>query len=291
MNPKILGSGDLYLCTALFITLWGSAGVKRWTASLPRGDLRDPEILQNHSQRLQTLLASCSESSGWCICHSVHLRCRGWGDRVEAGFVRWLRAPKSLLSLRQIPASPVRVGLLWLSLISECHRLMFMVSPFSTAVPLTSLPFTSLNWLVTWLSFDMILFNSSFYIFGIDYFSPCHSIYPEMKTFLYSALLSTYSYTTYNGIKYFVCSFSKELIWHIAYSYLQVTHLRQDWVKSLLHQLSLSSPVLTISPSPVATDLQPTTLKSPPSFRKKQLSSILFFLKPATPSLSSFRCP
>ena len=147
---------------------------------------------------------------------------------------------------------------------------MFMVSPFSTAVPLTSLPFTSLNWLVTWLSFDMILFNSSFYIFRIDYFSPCHSIYPEMKTSLYSALLSTYSYTIHNGIKYFVCSFAKELIWHIACSYLQGTHLRQGWVKSLPHQLSLLTPVLTISPSPMATDLQPTTLKSPPSVKKKK---------------------
>ena len=175
--------------------------------------------------------------------------------------------------------------------LSAIH-LMFMVSPFSTAVPLTSLPFTSLNWLVTWLSFDMILFNSSFYIFRIDYFSPCHSIYPEMKTSLYLALLSTYSYTIHNGIKYFVCSFAKELIWHIACSYLQETHLRQGWVKSLPHQLSLLTPVLTISPSPMATDLQPTTLKSPPVKKKKnQLSSILFFLKPTTPSLSSFWCP
>jgi len=46
MDRRTSGSGDL--CTALFITLWGSAGVKRWTASLPRGDLRDPEMLQNH---------------------------------------------------------------------------------------------------------------------------------------------------------------------------------------------------------------------------------------------------
>lgn len=98
-----------------------------------------------------------------------------------------------------------------------------------------------------------------------------------MKTSLYSALLSTYSYTIHNGIKYFVCSFAKELIWHIACSYLQGTHLRQGWVKSLPHQLSLLTPVLTISPSPMATDLQPTTLKSPPSVKKKKNKKPTFF--------------
>jgi len=166
--------------------------------------------------------------------------------------------------------------------------LMFMVSLFSTAVPLTSLPFTSLNWLVTWLSFDMILFNSSCYIFRIDYFSLCHSIYPEMKTSLYSALLSTYSYTIHNGIKHFVCSFSKELIWHIACSYLQGTHLRQGWVKSLPHQLSLLPPVLTISPSPMAIDLQPTTLKSPPSLKKKKTTFFNTILPEAYYPISFF---
>lgn len=81
--------------------------------------------------------------------------------------------------------------LLALSIFSSACRFCYVLSLwFSRSLPSSLLslslhhPAHHFGLLVTWLSCDMILSNPWFYPFPVDYFSPQHSVYPEMKVFL-----------------------------------------------------------------------------------------------------------
>lgn len=161
------------LCGQLYNYGWWSARLERRTASLPWGEPRDPEMLQTISKGptdFRPLTLGTTAITSFPTSPVGRGAQELWaGENPMSRFS--LHKARTLLSLSILPAIFGSVLFVWCSALS-CLP----------ALPLYH-PSQHFGFLVTWHFCDMISSNLSFYSLLVDYFSHCHSIYPEMKAF------------------------------------------------------------------------------------------------------------